>query len=64
MYARAYAAQLKEQKRIEEERRRQEQLEQERREREREAQDNQIIEESLQYVHALIFRYVTLLPAH
>ncbi|XP_062572386.1 myosin-I heavy chain-like isoform X2 [Saccostrea cucullata] len=47
MFARWYVVSLREQRRIEEERRRQEELEQERLIREKEAADSQIIEESL-----------------
>nr|XP_022328923.1 unconventional myosin-VIIb-like isoform X7 [Crassostrea virginica] len=47
MFARWYVMSLREQKRIEEERRRQEELEQERQLREKEMADNQIIEDSL-----------------
>jgi Mg2+/citrate symporter len=54
MFARWYVMSLREQKRIEEERRRQEELEQERQLREKEAADSQIIEESLKYVVAVI----------
>lgn len=50
MFARWYVMSLREQKRIEEERRRQEELEQERQLREKEMADNQIIEDSLKYV--------------
>ncbi|XP_022328922.1 unconventional myosin heavy chain 6-like isoform X4 [Crassostrea virginica] len=50
MFARWYVMSLREQKRIEEERRRQEELEQERQLREKEMADNQIIEDSLKYL--------------
>lgn len=50
MQARRLAAELREIKRIEEERYRQEKLEQERLTREREAADEQSIEDSLKYV--------------
>ncbi|XP_078315381.1 unconventional myosin heavy chain 6-like isoform X5 [Crassostrea virginica] len=53
MFARWYVMSLREQKRIEEERRRQEELEQERQLREKEMADNQIIEDSLNATEAV-----------
>ena len=54
MRARRIAAEMREWKRIEEERKRLEQLEQERLAREREAADEVSIEESLKYVYSEI----------